>query len=59
MDEYNNGNDNMQCCFQHFMRSLSTKVIKTNDIDIVLILMQLHVILSSSVGTFTGRLYTN
>ena len=40
----------MQCCFQHFLRSLSTKVTKTYDIDITLILMQLHLILSSVVG---------
>ena len=36
--------------FSTFMRSLSTKVTKIYDIDITLILMQLHLILSSSVG---------
>ena len=45
----------MQSGFQHFMRSLSTKVTKTYDIDITLIWMQLHVILSNSVRKFTVR----
>ena len=37
------------------MRSLSTKVTKTYDIDITLIWMQLHVILFNFVRIFTGR----
>ena len=45
----------MQSGFQHFMRSLSTKVTKTYDIDITLIWMQLHVILSNFVREFTVR----
>ena len=45
----------MQSGFQHFMRSLSTKVTKTYDIDITIIWMQLHVILSNFVRKFTVR----
>ena len=45
----------MQSGFQHFMRSLSTKITKTYDIDIILIWMQLHVILSNFVRIFTVR----
>ena len=45
----------MQPGFQHFMRSLSTKVTKTYDIDITLIWMQLHVIVSNFVRKFTVR----
>ena len=45
----------MQSGFQHFMRSLSTKVTKTYNIDITLIWMQLHVILSNFVRSFTVR----
>ena len=45
----------MQSGFQHFMRSLSTKVTKTYDIDITLIWMQLHVILSNFVRKFAVR----
>ena len=45
----------MQFGFQHFMRSLSTKVTKTYDVDITLIWMQLHVILSIFVRIFTVR----
>ena len=43
----------MQSGFQHFMRSLSTKVTKTYDIDITLIWMQLRVIQSNFVRIFT------
>ena len=45
----------MQSGSQHFMRSLYTKVTKTNDIDITLIWMQLHVILSNFVRIFPVR----
>ena len=45
----------MQSGFQHFMRSLSTKVTKTHYIDITLIWMQLYVILSNFVTNFTVR----
>ena len=45
----------MQSGFQHVMRSLGTKVTKTYDIDITLIWMQLHVILSNFVKIFTVR----
>ena len=45
----------MQSGFQHFMRSLSTKVTKTYDIDITFIWMQLHVILSNFARSLTVR----
>ena len=45
----------MQYGFQHFMRSLSTKVTKTYDIDITLIWMQLRVILSNFVRKLTVK----
>ena len=37
------------------MRSLSTKVTKTYDIDITLIWVQLHVILFNFVWIYTGK----
>ena len=57
MNKYNfrYWNDNIQSGFQHFMRSLSTKVTKTYDIDITLIWMQMHVILFNVVRIFTVR----
>ena len=45
----------MQAGFYHFMRSLSTKVTKTYDIDITLIWMQLHAILLNFVRICTVR----
>ena len=45
----------MQSGFQHLMGSLSTKVTKTYDIDITLIWMQLHVILSNFARRITVR----
>ena len=45
----------MQSGFQHFMRSLSAKVTKTYDIDITLIWMQLHIILSNFASSLTVR----
>ena len=46
----------MQSDFQHFMRSLSTKVTKTYVIDIILIWMQLYVILFNFARSFTVRI---
>ena len=40
------------------MRPLSTKVTKTYDIDITLIWMQLHAILSNFVGFLLEKMYT-
>ena len=45
----------MQSSFQHFMRSLRTEVMKTFDIDITLIWMQLHLILTNFIRSFTVR----
>ena len=45
----------MKVGFQHFIRSLSTKVTKTYDIDITLFCMQLHVIVSDFVTIFNVR----